>query len=68
MSAEPYENVLCDIEKANAAARSLGCPLEHPFFTMTQTVLSSLPDLGLTDRGIVDVASGTIVGVVAEEA
>lgn len=67
MSAEPYESVLSDIEKANAAARSLGCPLEHPFFTMTQTVLSSLPDLGLTDRGIVDVASGKIVGVVVEE-
>lgn len=66
MSAAPYENVLADIEKANAAAKALGCPLQHPFFTMTQTVLSSLPDLGLTDRGIVDVSSGKIVDVVVE--
>ena len=58
MSAEPYEDLLEDVETANAAARSLGCPLPHPFFTMAQTVLLSLPEVGLTDRGVVDVAWG----------
>lgn len=67
MSAAPYENVLVDVEKANAAARALGCPLQHPFFTMAQTVLSSLPALGLTDRGLVDVLSGNIIDVVVDE-
>lgn len=67
MTSAPYENVLEDVEKANAAARSLGCPLEHPFFTMAQTVLSSLPDLGLTDRGLVDVPSGKVIDVVIKE-
>ena len=67
MSAAPYEEVLADIDKANDAAHTLGCPLQHPFFTMAQTVLSSLPEFGLTDRGLVDVASGKIVDVVVEE-
>lgn len=67
MTAAPYKEVLADVDKANEAARSLGCPLEHPFFTMAQTVLSSLPDLGLTDRGLVDVPSGKIMNVVVEE-
>lgn len=66
MSAEPYETLLSDVEKANRAAKSLGCPLQHPFFTMAQTVLSSLPDLGLTDRGLVDALSGRIVDVVLD--
>lgn len=66
MSDAPYESLLADVEQATAAAQSLGCPLCHPFFTMAQTVLSSLPDLGLTDRGLVDVPSGQIVPVVME--
>ena len=66
MSAEPYENLLEDVEKANAAARSLGCPLPHPFFTMAQTVLLSLPEVGLTDRGVVDVAAGKLVDVLED--
>ena len=66
MSAEPYEDLLADVEKANAAARSLGCPLPHPFFTMAQTVLLSLPEVGLTDRGMVDVAAGRIVDVLED--
>lgn len=67
MNAEPYENMLTDIKKANAAAQSLGCPFQHPFFSMSQTVLSSLPELGLTDRGLVDVASGKIIEVLVED-
>lgn len=67
MSAEPYENVLADIEKANAAAHVLGCSLHHPFFTMSQTVLSSLPELGLTDLGIIDVPSGKIIDVLVKD-
>lgn len=63
MSSEPYEMLLKSVDEANEAAHQLGCPLVYPFFTMSQTVLSSLPDLGFTDLGIVDVASGKIVDV-----
>lgn len=63
MSADSYETLLKAVDEANEAAHRQGCPLVHPFFTMSQTVLSSLPDLGFTDIGIVDVASGKIVDV-----
>lgn len=49
MSTEPYEHLLADVKKANDAARSLGCPLPHPFFTMAHAVLLSLPEVGLPD-------------------
>lgn len=67
MSADPYEDLLVALEKANAAARTLGCPMKHPFFSMAQTVLLSLPDMGLTDRGLVDVSTGKIIDVLVEE-
>ena len=67
MSAEPYEELLKAVEYAKEAAHSLGCPLTQPFFTMSQTVLSSLPELGFTDRGIVDVKAGKIVDVFVEK-
>ena len=37
-----------------------------PFFTMSQTVLSSLPELGFTDKGLVDVRTGEIVDVLVK--
>lgn len=63
MSADPYEDMIDEVKKANAAAKSLGCQLKHPFFSMSQTVLSSLPDFGLTDCGLVDVKTGEITSV-----
>jgi adenine deaminase len=67
MTAEPHQDLVQAIAKANAATRSLGCQLQHPFFTMSQTVLSTLPELGLTDRGLVDVRRGQIVDVLVED-
>ena len=67
MSEEPYEDLLRDVETAKEAAHSMGCPLTQPFFTMSQTVLSSLPELGFMDKGIVDVKTGAIVDVLVHE-
>lgn len=67
MSAEPYENLLQEFEMANAAAQTLGCPLKDPFLTLSQTTLSTLPDLGLTDLGLVDARSGRLIDVVIAE-
>ena len=68
MATEPFESVVSQIEFAQEVARTLGCELEHPFFTMAQTVLSTLPDLGLTDRGLVDARRGIRVPILLEEA
>ncbi len=68
MSEEPFELVLAKIKNAQSLARDLGCTLLHPFFTMAQTVLSTLPDLGLTDKGLVDARRGEVVPVLLETA
>jgi adenine deaminase len=38
-----------------AAARALGCALESPFQLLAFLALSVIPQLKLTDRGLVDV-------------
>lgn len=38
-----------------AAARRLGCPLTHPFMTLSFMALPVIPELKLTDRGLFDV-------------
>lgn len=68
LSGEPYEALVARIEQAQQAAKELGCVLEHPFFTIAQTVLSTLPDLGLTDKGLVNSRTGQLVPIIQEEA
>ncbi|HWF40350.1 MAG TPA: adenine deaminase C-terminal domain-containing protein [Candidatus Acidoferrales bacterium] len=67
MAAQPFESLVSQIEEGQAVARSLGCNLLHPFFTLAQTVLSTLPDLGLTDKGLIDVRRGVTTPVILEE-
>ncbi len=55
MSDQPLEIVLDQLEKLTGAARSLGCPLDDPFMTMSFLSLPVIPELKLTDRGLVDV-------------
>jgi adenine deaminase len=68
MADAPFETVVREIKRGQAAARALGCPLLHPFFTMAQTVLSTLPDLGVTDQGLVNSREGRTVPVLVEQA
>jgi adenine deaminase len=42
------------IDALNAAAQSLGCDLEAPFMTLSFLSLSPIPDLKLTDQGLID--------------
>ena len=38
----------------NAAAHALGCDLEAPFMTLSFLSLSPIPELKLTDQGLID--------------
>ena len=38
----------------NAAAAALGCPLDAPFMTLSFLSLSPIPELKLTDQGLID--------------
>ncbi|GBC86590.1 Adenine deaminase [bacterium HR12] len=51
----PVEEVAARVRRATGAARALGTTLPSPFMTMSFLALSVIPELKLTDRGLVDV-------------
>ena len=56
MSDRPWEETLAGSHEVNAAARRLGCEIAAPFMILSFVGLTGVPDLGLTERGLVDVA------------
>lgn len=67
MSEEPHEVFLDKMDQAQAAARQLGCLLKDPFKTLVSTIHTTLPDLGLTDRGLVNSRIGVGTTLIVEE-
>jgi adenine deaminase len=63
MSDQPVETVRQQMDRINAAARNLGASLSDPFMTLGFLALPVIPDLKLTDRGLVDVAKFEIVSL-----
>jgi len=55
LSAEPLENVVAQLGKLDQAARELGARIPSPFATLSFLALPVIPELKLTDRGLVDV-------------
>ncbi len=55
MSDQPMAAVREEQNKLNAAARSLGVGLHEPFMALSFLALPVIPELKLTDRGLVDV-------------
>lgn len=58
---EPVDKVARKLQAVRAAARDLGCQLEHPFLTMSFMALPVIPALKITDKGLVDVKEMKIV-------
>lgn len=54
VSDRPLPEVMKRIEALNAAARALGCDLDAPFMTLSFLSLSPIPQLKLTDQGLID--------------
>lgn len=61
MSDQPISAVAEQQRTLLAMARRMGCPLADPFMTLSFLALSVIPDLKLTDHGLVDVTQGRIV-------
>lgn len=55
MSDRPLSEIAALWEDARRAARGLGCALEDPFMALSFLALPVIPELRLTDRGLVDV-------------
>jgi len=61
MSVKPLQTVVGRLEKAKAMARELGCEIDDPFMALSFLALPVIPELKLTDRGLVDVNRFEIV-------
>ncbi|MFQ5987302.1 MAG: adenine deaminase [Dehalococcoidia bacterium] len=55
LSEEPLEAVVDGFEKLQGIASKLGCKLSSPFATLSFLALPVIPELRLTDLGLVDV-------------
>jgi adenine deaminase len=63
MSHLPAEDVAAAARGLGRAARDLGSPLEAPFMTMSFLALSVIPELKITDRGLVDTVRFELVSL-----
>jgi len=55
MSSEPFERVEDKMRELASAAKEMGCRLDRPFMTLSFMALPVIPELKLTDKGLVDV-------------
>ena len=62
LSPEPLETVVAGLEKLEGVAEELGTPLTAPFATMSFLALPVIPELRLTDLGMVDVNQFKLLG------
>jgi adenine deaminase len=66
VSDQPLESVIDKISELNAAAAKLGSKLDAPFMTLSFMSLSPIPELKLTDQGLVDAVNLKLTSVIAE--
>jgi adenine deaminase len=61
MSDRPLEEVRDQVESLTETAHAMGCTLSDPLMTMAFMALPVIPSLKLTDEGLVDVTSFSLV-------
>jgi adenine deaminase len=61
VSDRPVEEVRDGLDELHEAARELGGELPSPYMSLSFLTLAVIPELKLTDRGLVDVADAEIV-------
>ncbi|WP_324715534.1 adenine deaminase [Carboxydochorda subterranea] len=61
MSQRPLPEVVEALDRLELAARNLGVQLAAPFMALSFMALSVIPELKLTDRGLVDASAGQVV-------
>lgn len=63
---EPLEVVDAKLQALEAAAKTLGVTLPDPYMVLSFLGLAVIPELRLTDHGLVDVRQGAVVGLYVE--
>ena len=55
MSCDPANKVMQEIDALNRVVRGMGSELPSPFMTLSFVSLPTVPELGLTDQGLINV-------------
>jgi adenine deaminase len=63
MSVLPASEVMERMNRLNALVRDMGCSLKAPFMTLSFISLPTVPVLGLTDYGLIDVMNHRVTGL-----
>ena len=64
MSCDPANKVMQEIETLNRVVRDMGSELPAPFMTLSFVSLPTVPELGLTDQGLISVKDHQIIPLV----
>ena len=57
----PAAEIVQQLNKLDEVAAALGCTLEHPCMTLSFLSLSVIPSLKLTDQGLIDIETFTLL-------
>ena len=66
MSTLPAKTVMKRMDEMNGAVEKMGCPMKAPFMSLSFISLPTVPELGLTDFGLIDVLGHQIIGMIVE--
>ncbi|UCF57140.1 MAG: adenine deaminase [Deltaproteobacteria bacterium] len=67
MSREPLEKLVEQLSEVNRAASFLGCAIPEPFMSLSFLALPVIPELKLTDMGLVDVKKFSLVPLFVDD-
>ena len=68
MAWEPLERLVAQLGEVNKAASILGCTAADPFMSLSFLALPVIPELKLTDMGLVDVNTSSLVPLFVDDA
>ncbi|MBO3800213.1 MAG: adenine deaminase [Candidatus Brockarchaeota archaeon] len=66
MSDRPVEEVAEKVDRLLEAFKQLGCRLKRPFMTMSLLALPVMPELRITDKGLIDTINFKKVNLIVE--
>ncbi|ENH97734.1 adenine deaminase [Gracilibacillus halophilus YIM-C55.5] len=64
MSDEPLDVVVEQVRQLEDAWKQLGCPIHAPFMTFSLIALPVIPDIRISNRGLVDVTKFELIDVI----
>lgn len=67
MSLEPVERVAAELGRLHQAAKNLGVKLRAPFASLSFLSLPVVPELKITDKGLVDVKQMELVNLIVDQ-